>query len=252
MKSSFLKSIFLTKVIFAEQALKPGFRLSSSVADDENSIPPGALFPDTLSGPGARKLPQIKKMLDSEMSEYTIGDLSKIIKNYGCYCNIGSKQVGHKFNYNSNPVDELDHLCKQLNRSLKCLEIDYQNGIYQQQCDKMSSYRWYVDEDEGIKCFSGDEEASWKELKDDGYRVIKEKIEKLESKKFVEKKKKDKSQKGEKNLLGYSNCQYDLCSLERHFVYQVKALLRNKDYWVGLRRKRVGLRVLGRSELNAA
>lgn len=101
-----------------------------------------------MTPPGARKLPAVKQMI-SGMTDLTLGQVGKIIRSYGCFCYVGSKMPGlaNGVKGNIEPLDDLDHACRDLTRAEKCLKTDSDNGNYgKRTCDMRNSYKWFVDD----------------------------------------------------------------------------------------------------------
>lgn len=111
---------------------------------------------DDCEGPEClgRKLGQTKGMLAHKLGT-SEEDANRLVRYYGCYCySLGSKNVGPQNNFNGEPKDELDALCKKLYRSQKCIGIDNEDGLYDQDktCDLDSAYQWYTDGNGNVVC----------------------------------------------------------------------------------------------------
>lgn len=96
---------------------------------------------------GGRKLGQTRDML-SHYLDMEQNEAKNFLRNYGCYCYpLMSQKVGPAFNYNAEPVDAMDELCKKLWRAQKCIEIDSVNGVYEKACDVGQAYGTHLNED---------------------------------------------------------------------------------------------------------
>jgi len=92
---------------------------------------------------GGRKLGQAKGIL-SIMLGISEPDAKSFLRNYGCYCYpLMAQKAGPAFNYNGDPVDELDDLCKKLYRAQKCIDIDVADGVYETACDVEQGYGFF-------------------------------------------------------------------------------------------------------------
>lgn len=99
------------------------------------------------NGVNGRKLGQTRDML-AHYLDMDQNAAKNFMRNYGCYCYpLASQKVGPAFNYNAEPVDEMDHLCKKLWRAQKCIEIDSTNGVYEKACDVGQAYGMHLNED---------------------------------------------------------------------------------------------------------
>jgi hypothetical protein len=99
-----------------------------------------------------RKLGQTKTMLGHKLG-MSDTDAKDALKSYGCYCYaFGSNTVGPHFNYNGEPLDELDALCKKLYRAQKCVAIDNEAGVYEKECTITNAYQWVLDDNNKVSC----------------------------------------------------------------------------------------------------
>jgi len=167
-------------------------------APDETEETPNQTLQLTVAS--ARKLPQIKQMV-THMTDLTLGQVSKIIRNYGCYCYVGKSKLPGTISGKGNikPLDPLDEACRDLWRAEKCLAVDSENGVYgeKRHCSMKSGYKWHLDEANSIKC--GDEDPE-----------------------IREKKRQDGGKNGDE-----ANCKMDLCELEKSFAIRVKKIFDN-------------------------
>ena len=61
---------------------------------------------------------------------------------YGCYCFPNNfESTKSRFDYNSDSLDEIDELCRNLYRAQKCLKWDFDDG--EKFCDVSLDYVWY-------------------------------------------------------------------------------------------------------------
>lgn len=105
---------------------------------------------ETAITPAPRKLGQVKDMLAIKTGMST-QDAKNFLRNYGCYCYpLFAQKVG-SLQYNGEPVDELDDLCKKLYRAQKCIQIDVDNGRYEQDCSLDQGYGFF-EEDGDFVC----------------------------------------------------------------------------------------------------
>lgn len=101
---------------------------------------------------GGRKLGQTKDIL-SILTGQSSQATKNFLRNYGCYCYpLMSQKAGPAFNYNGDPVDELDDLCKKLYRAQKCIEIDSSEGLYENECSIDQGFGFYQDDNGEIVC----------------------------------------------------------------------------------------------------
>jgi len=99
-----------------------------------------------------RKLGQTKDMLAHKLN-MSDEDAKKLVRGYGCFCYaLSSQTVGPHFNYNGDPVDELDALCKKLFRSQKCIALDNEAGLYDKECVIDNAYQWFTDDNNNVIC----------------------------------------------------------------------------------------------------
>jgi hypothetical protein len=101
---------------------------------------------------GGRKLGQTKDIL-SVITGMSSQNAKNFLRNYGCYCYpLSAQKAGPAFNYNGDPVDELDDLCKKLYRAQKCIDIDVAEGNYETECTLDQGYGFYTDDNGQVVC----------------------------------------------------------------------------------------------------
>lgn len=108
--------------------------------------------PEKSDKPGERKLGQTKDIL-SILTGQSTQETKNFLRNYGCYCYpLMAQKAGPAFNYNGDPVDELDDLCKKLYRAQKCIDIDNAEGNYETECTLDQGFGFYQDNSGDIVC----------------------------------------------------------------------------------------------------
>merc|ERR1712110_360871 len=84
---------------------------------------------------------------------YDEKELSKLIRNYGCHC---FPEYTRSTTGAGPPVDEMDSLCRDLNRCKKCIEIEQDAGSLTGECQNddvdQGKYDYSVDAVNGIDC----------------------------------------------------------------------------------------------------
>lgn len=141
------------------------------------------------STPAPRKMGQTKSMLAVILNMDSDDDAKALIKNYGCFCYpLGRKMVGPTLNFNGDPLDELDQLCKNMYRAQKCITIDAEDGEYKRECETSQGFAWYVDGTGAVQCGNIDDTA------------------------------KDRERKA---------CKYTMCEIELDFAHKVASLFSN-------------------------
>lgn len=123
-----------------------------------------ALAATTGTSELGRKLGQTKDIL-SHYLDMESTEAKNFIRNYGCYCYpLLSATAGPAFNFNGEPLDELDDLCKKLWRAQKCIEIDSENGTYEKGCALNQSYATHLNEKDEVVCGTKDNQENAEKL----------------------------------------------------------------------------------------